>query len=202
MGERLYIFDTTLRDGQQTAGVDFAVADKVLISDALDALGVDYVEGGYPGANPTDTTFFESYSGPKNAALTAFGMTKRACRSADNDPGFQQVLNSGATAVCLVAKSWDYHVDVALGITNDENLACIAESVEAICAIDKEAMIDCEHFFFVHFCKGTHIFFVAFFLGNFFLGFPTHSAIVFNCTANDRHKDDCPCQNNQEFFSV
>jgi 2-isopropylmalate synthase len=147
MGERLYIFDTTLRDGQQTAGVDFAVADKVLISDALDALGVDYVEGGYPGANPTDTTFFESYSGPKNAALTAFGMTKRAGRSADNDPGFQQVLNSGATAVCLVAKSWDYHVDVALGITNDENLACIAESVEAICAIDKEAMIDCEHFF-------------------------------------------------------
>jgi 2-isopropylmalate synthase len=147
MKERLYIFDTTLRDGQQTAGVDFAVADKVRISDALDELGVDYVEGGYPGANPTDTTFFETYDGPKRASLTAFGMTKRAGRSTDNDPGFQQILNAGAKAVCLVAKSWDYHVDIALGISNDENLDCIRESVEAICAGNMEAMIDCEHFF-------------------------------------------------------
>ncbi|MDA9230718.1 citramalate synthase [Alphaproteobacteria bacterium] len=147
MRERLYIFDTTLRDGQQTAGVDFSVSDKARISDALDALGVDYVEGGYPGANPTDTAFFETYAGTKLAKLTAFGMTKRAGRSAANDPGFLQILNAGAQAVCLVAKSWDYHVDVALGISNDENLACIRESVEAICAHGLEAMIDCEHFF-------------------------------------------------------
>lgn len=147
MRERLYIFDTTLRDGQQTAGVDFSVSDKARISDALDALGVDYVEGGYPGANPTDTAFFETYAGTKTAKLTAFGMTKRAGRSADNDPGFLQILNAGAQAVCLVGKSWDYHVDVALGISNDENLACIGESVEAICQHGLEAMIDCEHFF-------------------------------------------------------
>ena len=147
MRERLYIFDTTLRDGQQTAGVDFSVSDKARLSDALDALGVDYVEGGYPGANPTDTTFFETYVGTKNARLTAFGMTKRAGRSVDNDPGFLQILNAGAQAVCLVGKSWDYHVDVALGISNEENIESIRDSVEAICARDLEAMIDCEHFF-------------------------------------------------------
>ena len=147
MRERLYIFDTTLRDGQQTAGVDFSVSDKARLSDALDALGVDYVEGGYPGANPTDTSFFETYAGTKNARLTAFGMTKRAGRSVDNDPGFLQILNAGAQAVCLVGKSWDYHVDVALGISNEENIDSIRDSVEAICARDLEAMIDCEHFF-------------------------------------------------------
>ena len=145
--ERLYIFDTTMRDGQQTAGVDFAVADKVKLAQALDALGVDYVEGGYPGANPTDTNFFNSLESLDSAKLTAFGMTKRAGRSAENDPGFMEVVEASSAAVCLVAKSWDYHVDVALNITNDENLACISDSVGAILARDKEAMIDCEHFF-------------------------------------------------------
>ncbi len=147
MRERLYIFDTTLRDGQQTAGVDFSVADKIRISDALDALGVDYIEGGYPGANPTDTQFFDTYKGPLNARLTAFGMTKRAGRSVENDPGFLQILDASAIATCLVAKSWDYHVEIALGISNEENLQSITDSVAAICARGNEAMIDCEHFF-------------------------------------------------------
>ena len=128
-------------------GVDFAVADKMKLAAALDALGVDYVEGGYPGANPTDTQFFQELGGLDTAKLTAFGMTKRAGRSAENDPGFMEILDAPSAATCLVAKSWDYHVDVALGISNDENIACISDSVAAITARGKEAMIDCEHFF-------------------------------------------------------
>ncbi|MGC6472264.1 MAG: citramalate synthase [Parvibaculales bacterium] len=145
--ERLYLFDTTLRDGQQAAGVDFSVDDKESICALLDELGLDYIEGGYPGANPTDTTFFAKPRRFSNAMLTAFGMTKRAGRSVENDPGLAMILDAEASAVCLVAKSWDYHVEVALGITEDENIQCIRESVEAIVRRDKEAMIDCEHFF-------------------------------------------------------
>lgn len=145
--ERLYLFDTTLRDGQQTAGVDFSVDDKITIAMTLDELGLDYVEGGYPGANPTDTNFFSKSHNLSQAKMTAFGMTKRAGRSAANDPGLAQILGAEAQAVCLVAKSWDYHVDVALNISLEENLECISESVKAILEHDKEAMIDCEHFF-------------------------------------------------------
>lgn len=147
MAERLYLFDTTLRDGQQTSGVDFSLADKIRIANALDSLGLDYIEGGYPGANPTDSQFFAEDRKLTSAVMTAFGMTKRAGRSADNDPGFMEVLNAQAGAVCLVAKSWDYHVDVALGISNDENLASIHDSVAAVGQHGREAMIDCEHFF-------------------------------------------------------
>jgi 2-isopropylmalate synthase len=145
--ERLYLFDTTLRDGAQMLGVDFSVEDKLLIARHLDALGVDYVEGGYPGANPVDTAFFAQAPTLEHATLTAFGMTKRAGRSISNDPGFGAVLETPARAVCLVAKSWDYHVEVALGISCEENLTAIAESVAAICASGREAIIDCEHFF-------------------------------------------------------
>ncbi len=145
--ERLYLFDTTLRDGAQTNGVDFSVEDKRLIAGMLDELGVDYVEGGYPGANPNDTEFFATKPAFKHATFTAFGMTKRAGRSAANDPGLAAIFDAEADAVCLVAKSWDYHVNVALGITNEENVECIAESVEAITARGLEALIDCEHFF-------------------------------------------------------
>ena len=96
--ERLYLFDTTLRDGAQTSGIDFSVTEKIAIAELLDRLGVDYVEGGYPGANPTDTAFFEAKR-TKAATFTAFGMTKRAGRSAANDPGLQMVLGSAAEAV-------------------------------------------------------------------------------------------------------
>jgi 2-isopropylmalate synthase len=145
--ERLYLFDTTLRDGAQTQGVDFSAADKARIAEVLDDLGLDYLEGGYPGANDTDTEFFAAPPRLSHATFTAFGMTKRAGRSASNDPGFQAVIQSSAPAVCLVAKAWDYHVRVALGISNDENLAGVKESVEAVRAAGKEPMIDCEHFF-------------------------------------------------------
>ena len=88
-------------------------------------------------------TFFETLGSLDGAKLTAFGMTKRTGRSAENDPGFMQILDAPSKAVCLVAKSWDYHVDVALGITNAENIETISDSVTAILARDKEAMIDC-----------------------------------------------------------
>jgi len=145
--DRLYLFDTTLRDGAQTTGVDFSIDDKRRIADVLDGLGVDYIEGGYPGANPTDTAFFDQRPQLAHAKLVAFGMTKRAGRSVANDPGLQATLQSPADGVCLVAKSWDYHVRVALGTTNEENLDGIRQSVEAMCAAGREAIIDCEHFF-------------------------------------------------------
>ena len=145
--ERLYLFDTTLRDGAQTTGVDFAVEDKIRISAVLDDLGVDYIEGGYPGANDTDTQFFARNPEFHQAKFTAFGMTKRSGRSVSNDPGFQALIQSSADAICLVAKAWDYHVRVALGIDNAENLKAIDESIRAIVASGREAMLDCEHFF-------------------------------------------------------
>lgn len=144
--ERLYLFDTTLRDGAQTSGVDFSVNEKIVVTDLLERLGVDYIEGGYPGANPTDTEFF-SQRRTQNAKFTAFGMTKRAGRSAANDPGLQQVLSAHTDASCFVAKTWDYHVKVALGCSNEENIASIEETVEAAIRAKKEALIDCEHFF-------------------------------------------------------
>jgi 2-isopropylmalate synthase len=146
MKEQLYLFDTTLRDGAQTLGVDFSLEDKLVIAARLDSLGLDYIEGGYPGANPADTAFFEAPPHLR-AKLTAFGMTKRAGRSTSNDPGFQAVVQANADAVCLVAKSWDYHVELALGISGDENLDAIGASVEAIRSAKREALIDCEHFF-------------------------------------------------------
>lgn len=144
--EKITLFDTTLRDGQQTPGIDFSVEDKIAIATMLDEFGFDYVEGGYPGANPTDTTFF-SRKRTQKAGFVAFGMTKRAGVSASNDPGLSQLIQSKADAVCLVAKSWDYHVKVALGCTNEENLESIRDSVKAVVAAGKLSMVDCEHFF-------------------------------------------------------
>jgi 2-isopropylmalate synthase len=144
--ERLYLFDTTLRDGAQTNGVDFTLADKLAIASMLDDLGIDYVEGGYPGANPTDTELFGKDRG-FGTTFTAFGMTRRPGRSASNDPGLAALLEAKSDAICLVAKSWDYHVKVALETTEEENLASIRESVRAAKAKGREVLLDCEHFF-------------------------------------------------------
>lgn len=144
--ERLYLYDTTLRDGQQTQGVQFATEEKKQIAEALDTLGIDYIEGGWPGANPTDSAFFDQ--APKTrATLTAFGMTKRAGRSAENDDVLAAVMNAGTSAVCLVGKSHDYHVTHALGISLEENLDNIRASVAHIVAQGREALYDAEHFF-------------------------------------------------------
>ena len=145
--ERLYLFDTTLRDGAQTNGVDFTLADKLAIAKMLDELGIDYVEGGYPGANLTDTELFSQERKLKTATFTAFGMTRRPGRSVSNDPGLVALLAAEADAICFVAKSWDYHVRVALETTPEENLASIRDSVEAATAKGREVLLDCEHFF-------------------------------------------------------
>ena len=145
--ERLYIFDTTLRDGAQTQGVHFSLDEKIKIAHALDNLGVDYIEGGWPGANPTDTQFFQKKLKLKNSSFTAFGMTKKSGRSAENDPGLSAILNSNTNSVCLVGKSWDFHVDVALGISNEENLENISETTKHFVKNNKEFMFDAEHFF-------------------------------------------------------
>ncbi len=145
--EHLYLFDTTLRYGAQTQGVDFSVEDKRQIALALDGLGLDYIEGGWPGANPTDTAFFAERPPLKTARFTAFGMTKRAGRSAANDPSLAQVLGAEADAACLVGKTWDFQVDVALEIPRSENVDGIAESIAAAVAKKREALFDAEHFF-------------------------------------------------------
>jgi len=144
--ERLYLFDTTLRDGAQTNGVDFTLSDKLAIIAMLDKLGIDYVEGGYPGANPVDTALFSEMR-LLNTTFTAFGMTRRPGRSASNDPGLNALLDAKAKAICFVAKSWDYHVKVALETTLDENLASIRDSLSAAIAKGREVLLDCEHFF-------------------------------------------------------
>src|SRR5437764_11444833 len=144
--ERLYLFDTTLRDGAQMNGVDFTLHDKLAIAKLLDDLGVDYIEGGYPGANPSDTELFGEKRN-MGAIFTAFGMTRRPGRSTSNDPGLATLLAAKADAICFVAKSWDYHVRVALETTEEENLASIRDSVQAVRKQGREVLIDCEHFF-------------------------------------------------------
>ena len=143
--ERLYIYDTTLRDGQQTQGVQFSTDEKIEIADLLDDLGVDYIEGGWPGANPTDTNFFETYR--TNANLVAFGMTKRSGRSAENDDVLASVLNAGTKKICLVGKTHDFHVKTALGISLKENIEAIQQSISHVVSMGREAIFDAEHFF-------------------------------------------------------
>ncbi|MBF9024183.1 citramalate synthase [Rhodobacterales bacterium HKCCD6035] len=144
--DRLYIYDTTLRDGQQTQGVQFSTQDKLRIAAMLDHLGVDYIEGGWPGANPTDSAFFEAVPDTR-ATMAAFGMTKRAGRSAANDDVLAGVMNAGTAAVCLVGKTHDFHVTEALGISLEENLENIRASIAHLVAAGREALFDAEHFF-------------------------------------------------------
>ena len=145
--EKIYFFDTTLRDGAQTEGVNFSIEDKNKIATALSKLGVDYLEGGWPGANTLDTTFFNNPPKLGNTILTAFGMTKKVGRSAENDPGLSALLNTKAPAICLVGKSWDFHVDIALGISKEENIENIKESAKLFVKNKREFMFDAEHFF-------------------------------------------------------
>jgi len=144
--DRLYLYDTTLRDGQQTQGVQFSTQDKLRIAAMLDDLGVDYIEGGWPGANPTDSAFFEAAPDTR-ATMAAFGMTKRAGRSAANDDVLAGVMNAGTAAVCLVGKTHDFHVTEALGISLEENLENIRASIAHLVAAGREALFDAEHFF-------------------------------------------------------
>jgi 2-isopropylmalate synthase len=147
MADRVYLFDTTLRDGAQTSGVKFSVADKIAVATELDRLGIDYIEGGWPGANPTDDEFFRAPPNFTQARFTAFGMTKRPGRSAANDPGLAPLFNASAPVMCLVGKTWDYHVELALQVSPEENLTLIADSIAETARRKSEALFDCEHFF-------------------------------------------------------
>jgi 2-isopropylmalate synthase len=147
VSKRVYLYDVTLRDGAQTQGVDFGVADKVALARELDQLGIDYIEGGWPGANPTDDAFFGAPPPLKRARLSAFGMTRRQGRSAENDPGLAAVLGAGTPCVCLVGKAWDFQVDVALGVPREENIAMIRDSMALAVKRVSEVLFDAEHFF-------------------------------------------------------
>ena len=145
--DKIWLFDTTLRDGGQTRGVDFSHADKLAIAAALDEIGIDYIEGGWPGANPTDDAFFGDPPKTRNAKMVAFGMTRRGGRSTANDPGLNAVLDADVPATCLVGKTWDFHVETAIKTTLAENLDMIRQSVAAARDRGRESMFDCEHFF-------------------------------------------------------
>ena len=147
MSDKIFLFDTTLRDGQQTTGVNFSVSDKMILSQHLDELGVDYIEGGWPGANPTDNNFFSRKIHFTNSKFTAFGMTRKPGRSAENDPGLNSLINTQASTICLVGKSSLFQVEQALGITKEENLSMIIDSIKYVTSKNKEAIFDAEHFF-------------------------------------------------------
>ena len=143
---RISLFDTTLRDGAQTQGVKFSLADKKVIAEALDRLGVDYIEGGWPGGNPQDDAFFADAPAFDHSKLVAFGMTRRADTSAGNDPGLA-VLRDTQTQMCIVGKTWDFHVEKALKISLEDNLELISSSLQHLCRSGREVMFDAEHFF-------------------------------------------------------
>ncbi|MGI9449476.1 MAG: citramalate synthase [Geminicoccaceae bacterium] len=147
MTERLYLYDTTLRDGAQMEGVDFTATDKIAITELLDRLGIDYIEGGWPGANPTDDSFFSNPPLLNNAKLCAFGMTRRAGRSAANDPVLAPLFQAKADVITLVGKTSAVQVETALEVPLDENLRMIADSLEEAGKRASEMMLDAEHFF-------------------------------------------------------
>ncbi|MFO0445969.1 MAG: citramalate synthase, partial [Holosporales bacterium] len=145
--QRVYLYDTTLRDGAQTSGVDFSLADKQAISSELDAFGVDYLECGWPGANPLDDAFFAALPRLQNTRAVAFGMTARAGIPPAEDAQLRAILTAPVSAVCLVGKTWDFHVDVALNIPLEQNISLIAESVAFAVSTGNEVLFDAEHFF-------------------------------------------------------
>ena len=146
---RIEIYDTTLRDGSQGEGISFSVEDKVKIAKRLDAFGIDYIEGGWPGSNPKDIEFFERMKAVplSHAKLAAFGSTRRPNRRAEDDPNLQQLLDAGTPVVTFVGKSWDFHVIEALRLPLEENLAMIADTTAFYKAHGKEVIYDAEHFF-------------------------------------------------------
>ena len=145
--KRVFLYDTTLRDGAQTMGVDFSLADKITISTHLDQLKIDYIEGGWPGANPVDTEFFEQLPILHHAKFAAFGMTRRASISVTDDTNFIKWLENPAPIVTMVGKSWDFQVSVALNISLEENLKIIHDSIAHATKYKEEVMFDAEHFF-------------------------------------------------------
>jgi hypothetical protein len=145
------LYDTTLRDGTQRQGVNLSVDDKLRVARRMDALGVHFIEGGWPGANPKDTEFFARAADGElvldHATLVAFGMTRMAANAVEDDPLVAGLLAARTEVVCLVGKSWGYHVDEALGVPRDTNLAMVRDSVEHLVANGRRVLFDAEHFF-------------------------------------------------------
>ncbi len=146
---RIYILDTTLRDGTQGEAVSFSVEDKLMIAHKLDELGIDYIEGGWPGSNPRDKEFFaRARELPlKHARLTAFGSTRFARNPVERDPNVRALLEAGTPTLSIFGKSWDLHAQRALGVTEEENLRMISETVRYLKEHGREVIYDAEHFF-------------------------------------------------------
>jgi len=150
MPKNVEIYDTTLRDGAQLEGISLTVDDKLRIAEQLDNLGVHYIEGGWPGANPKDVEFFERAKEEltlKHSRLVAFGSTRRVNGDAQNDPTLANLVAAGTSTVCIVGKSWDYHVTEALRTSLDEGIAMVADSIKFLKDQGLEVFFDAEHFF-------------------------------------------------------
>ena len=146
---RIFIYDTTLRDGSQGEGVNFSLQDKLLITARLDEAGFDYIEGGYPLSNPKDAAYFRAVRDLelKHAKVAAFGMTRRRDVAAEDDQGMKALVSAGTPAITIVGKSWDLHVHDVLGVSLDENLRMIGDSVAFCASRVPEVIYDAEHFF-------------------------------------------------------
>jgi 2-isopropylmalate synthase len=146
---RIAIYDTTMRDGCQGEGVNFSLQDKLLITARLDALGVDYIEGGYPLSNPKDSSYFRAVGdlSLEHARVAAFGMTRRRDIAAEDDQGMRALLAAGTPVVTIVGKTWDLHVHEVLGVSLEENLRMIGDSIAFAAANVSEVVYDAEHFF-------------------------------------------------------
>src|SRR5690349_9554217 len=149
---KIFTFDTTLRDGTQGENISFSVDDKLVIAEKLDELGIDYIEGGWPGSNPKDREFFARARelSLRHARLTAFGATRLARHKVNEDPSVLALVEAGTPSVAIFGKTWDLHVLRALGISLDENLVLIEETVRFLKDHGKEVIYDAEHFFDGH----------------------------------------------------
>jgi len=157
---RIFTFDTTLRDGTQGESVSFSAEDKLVIAEKLDDLGIDYIEGGWPGSNPKDKEFFERARGLKlkHAKLTAFGATRFAKNPVEEDANVRALIAAQTQVVSIFGKTWDFHVRRALGITEEENLALISDTVAYLKAHGREVVYDAEHFFDGYFANPSYAF--------------------------------------------
>src|SRR5437899_1286261 len=146
---KIFTFDTDLRDGTQGEAVSFSVEDKLAIAQKLDDLGIDYIEGGWPGSNPKDEGFFQRAAELplKHAKLTAFGSTRFAKNPVEEDRNIRKLLDAGTPVVSIFGKSWELHTRRALGVTEEENLKLISDTVAYLKAHGKEVIYDAEHFF-------------------------------------------------------
>ena len=147
--KKIQIYDTTLRDGSQCEGISFSVQDKLLIARKLDELGFDFIEGGWPGANPKDIEFFDQIKKVKlrTARIVAFGSTRRAGSKASDDTNLKGLLAAETGVITIFGKSWDFHVTEVFRTNLDENLRMIEDSVRHLKSKGREVVYDAEHFF-------------------------------------------------------